>query len=118
MPVDVFAALSALVRAEARRTAPRPQPHPPTPSAPADEPGPPGPAAPVPPQHATPPARPHPQPTAPTPLRAASSSAPEADLSAAGPPRPGLLRKLLALVAAWVRRRRNGSAERRPAPES
>ncbi|GAA2666881.1 hypothetical protein [Streptomyces lunalinharesii] len=117
MPVDVFAALSALVRAEARRNAPRPQPHPPTPSAPTDQPKPPGPAAPVPPQHATGPAGPHHEP-APTPLAAASPSSSEAEPSAAGSPRPGLLRKLLALVAAFVRRRRGGSTERRPAPES
>ncbi|MFF0629515.1 hypothetical protein [Streptomyces sp. NPDC004296] len=114
---DIFAALGALVRAEARRNARPPEQRPSAPSAPADPPTPQGPAAPVPAQHPTPPARPHGE-TAPAASPAPSSPPPTPSSPAERRPRRGLLRRLLGLVASLVRRRRRGTAERSPASDS
>ncbi len=123
MPADVFAALAALVRAEARRNAPRSEPRPPAATAPTDpSPSlapstsqdlstPQDPSVSVPAQPATPPARPDDPAAAPEPPPAAP--APDG-----GRPCLGLLRRLRALVAAVVRRRRLRSADRGPAPEN
>ncbi|MEU9119897.1 hypothetical protein AB0C96_08545 [Streptomyces sp. NPDC048506] len=95
MPVDIFAALGALVRAEASRTTPKPR----TPAT--DQPATQAPSSPQPP----------PPPVAPDP---AAGTAPD---HPARRPRRAVLRKLTALVGA-VRKGRGKAANDRRAPGS
>ncbi|GAA3167194.1 hypothetical protein GCM10017688_13760 [Streptomyces ramulosus] len=122
MPADIFAALGALVRAEAARNLTRPHSPPPAPVPPQDDDRPAprsGPATSVPPQGA-PPASPSP---------AAAPSAPVPAPTSAASPRGGVLRgrrplrawrRLLRglVCAAGRRRRRAGSTEGEPAPDA
>ncbi|WP_407285492.1 hypothetical protein [Streptomyces sp. BP-8] len=112
MPIDIFAALGALVRAEASRTAPKTRPTTPTAHTDPDR------AAHTDPDRAQNPGNPEPPPA-----RSPGGSPPTASdaVSAAGSaperPRPTLLRRLSALTSI-VQRGRTGSTSGRRASDS
>ncbi|MFI1198466.1 hypothetical protein K2224_18860 [Streptomyces sp. BHT-5-2] len=113
MPADVFAALAALVRAEARRNAPRPEPCPPAGTEPTDPCTSPDESTPRD-RSASVPAQPAPPPVGPD----DPAVVPAAPDPAGGRPHRGLLRRLRALIASVVLCRRLRAAGRRPAPEN